>query len=225
MRPKILLLLGGLAVLALAAGILAGPHIIALIMDETHRLRATGLAGQALFAALFFAAALAGAIPGGPLGLAAGAIFGLEAGFIASAIGSMAGAIAAFGLSRSWARPAITSMLAKHNKLAQLDLALGQQDWRLVALIRVSPVMPFSLTSYALGLSRIGFPAYVAGTLASLPTLLGYVALGALGAYGAALPAGAAQKIHLALLALGGAATLGLTLYVGKLLGKVLKPA
>ncbi|HYP62925.1 MAG TPA: VTT domain-containing protein [Acidocella sp.] len=225
-RPSfLLLLLAVLGVLLLAAGVVAGPHLITLVMDETHRPRDAGPVGLALFAAMFFLAALAGVIPGGPLGLAAGAIFGLEAGFTASAIGSMAGAAAAFGLSRSWLRPSIATLLARHNKLARLDTAFGEQDWRLVALLRVSPVMPFSLTSYALGLSGIGFPAYLLGTLGSLPTLSAYVALGALGAYGANLPSGTGRAIHLGLAVLGGAASLLLILYLGRMLGRVLRPA
>ena len=225
MRPKYLLLLAGLAIASVVISLLAGPRLAAWVMAGESALRGAGFAGLAIIALLFFLAALAGIVPGGLLGLAAGAIFGLEAGFTASAIGSMAGAAAAFGLSRSWLRPSIAAMLARNNKLARLDSTFGQQDWRLVALLRVSPVMPFSLTSYALGLSGIGFPAYITGTLASLPTLSGYVALGALGAYGATLPAGAGRTIHLALIALGATATLGLTLYLGRLLGRALRPA
>ena len=57
---------------------------------------------------------------------------------------------------------------------------LAQDGWRIVCLLRVSPVMPFAATSYVLGMSAVGIQAYVLGTLASLPALLGYVYIGTL---------------------------------------------
>jgi uncharacterized membrane protein YdjX (TVP38/TMEM64 family) len=106
--------------------------------------------------------------------------------------------------------------------LARLDGAIAADGWRLVALLRVSPVMPFSLTSYALGFSGITLRDYMLGTLASLPALLGYVAIGALGGWGAGLSHGPQHGIHLALLALGTVATLGLVLHLSRLLRRAL---
>ena len=224
MPPKFLAALAALAVLSLAVSVLAGPHIASQIVAGAGALRAWGGAGLALFAGICFAAALAGIVPGALLGLAAGAIFGLAGGFAASAIGILAGAGAAFGLSRSYLRPLIAALLARSGALARLDGAVAADGWRLVALLRVSPVMPFSLTSYALGLSGIALRDYLLGTLASLPALLGYAGLGALGGYGASLPAGEGHDIHLILLVLGAAATLALTLHLGRLLGRALTP-
>ena len=239
MHPRVLLLLlAGLAVASLGLSVLAGPRIAGGAMAGAAMLRAAGLAGLAGFAAAFFIVALVGIVPGALLGLAAGAIFGLEAGFAAGAIGSLAGAAAAFGLSRSFLRPHIAAFLARHGRLARLDTQLGADGWRLVALVRVSPVMPFSLTSYALGLSRIKFSAYLLGSLASLPNLLGYAALGALGGDGlgalrgdgarlpgTAGPGTAGHDIRLALLALGAAATLALIWHMTRLLGRALEPS
>jgi uncharacterized membrane protein YdjX (TVP38/TMEM64 family) len=225
MRVRPLVLLAGLALLSLAASFLAGPRIAGAVVAGTAELRQAGIAGLAVFTAACFLFALAGLVPGALLGLAAGAIFGLVDGFTAAAIGVLAGAGAAFGLSRSYLRPLITALLARSGALARLDLVLSSDGWRLVALLRVSPVMPFSLTSYALGLSGIGFQDYLLGTLASLPALFGYAALGALGGYGARLQPGTSRDIHGALLALGAAATLALILHLSRLLGRVLKPA
>jgi uncharacterized membrane protein YdjX (TVP38/TMEM64 family) len=225
MRPKLLAFLAMTAVLSLAASLLAGHHLAALIMARAAALRDAGLAGPALFAFVFFLSVLAGIIPGGLLGLAAGAIFGLGAGFATAATGSLTGAAAAFALSRSYLRPAITALLTRYGALARLDRVLRGDGWRLVALLRVSPVIPFSLTSYALGLSCIGWRDYLLGSLASLPTLFGYAVLGALGSYGARLQGGSGHAIHLALLSLGGAATLALIWHSSRLLGRALKPA
>ena len=65
-----------------------------------------------------------------------------------------------------------------------MEQALARDGWKLVCLIRISPVMPFAVTSYALGLSSVRFRAYVLGTLASLPPLLAYVLAGRLAGLG-----------------------------------------
>ncbi len=225
MRPRLFIALAVLALVSLGVSLLAGPVLAAKVVAGTTALRQAGFAGLAAFTAICFLFALAGIVPGALLGLAAGAIFGIAQGFAAASAGILAGAGIAFGLSRSYLRPFIAAALSRYGALSRLDQAVCSDGWRLVALLRVSPVMPFSLTSYALGLSGIGLRDYLLGTLASLPALLGYVALGALGGYGASLPRGENHDIHLALLALGAAATLVLTVHLSRLLARALKPA
>ena len=225
MRPRLFILLAVLALVSLGVSVLAGPALAAKVMAGTASLRQAGLAGLALFTAICFLFALAGIVPGALLGLAAGAIFGMAQGFAAAAAGILAGAGIAFALTRSYLRPFIAAVLNRYGALSRLDHAVRAEGWRLVALLRVSPVMPFSLTSYALGLSGIGLRDYALGTLASLPALFGYVVLGTLGGYGARLHSGTDHDIRLALLALGAAATLALTVHLSRLLARALKPA
>ena len=49
------------------------------------------------------------------------------------------------------------------------DVLIAQDDLRLVFLLRILPVMPFSVPSYMLSLSSIDLRSYTIGTLASLP--------------------------------------------------------
>ena len=77
-----------------------------------------------------------------------------------------------------------------------------------MCLLRVSPIMPFSATSYLLGLSAIRLRDYAAGTLASLPALGGYVFTGTLADTGLSSWASGAGLVHWLLLAIGGLATL-----------------
>ncbi len=219
------LLLGAAAGASLLASALAGPHLAARAVAMAAALRAAGLLGWLAFAGAAALACLAGLVPGALIGMAAGAIFGLIGGFAASASGILAGALGAFALSRSRLRPWVQHRLAARGALARLDQGFAQQGWRLVALLRVSPIMPFSLTSYALGLSGLGTRDYALGTLAALPALLGYVAIGALGGGQASRMGGPAPWLHLALLGLGIAATLALTLMLGRLLHRVLATA
>jgi uncharacterized membrane protein YdjX (TVP38/TMEM64 family) len=106
-------------------------------------------------------------------------------------------------------------MLAHHSKIQSLDRMIGDDGWKVVCLLRVSPVMPFSATSYLLGLSRIGHGAYIIGTLASLPALLGYVAMGALTGAGLSAWLHGESSIRWLLLGFGGVATIALTVWMG----------
>jgi uncharacterized membrane protein YdjX (TVP38/TMEM64 family) len=92
-----------------------------------------------------------------------------------------------------------------------------------VALLRISPVMPFSITSYALGFSGISLRDYVLGSLASLPPLLGYVVVGTLAGQGLSAPSRDSGHIRLMLFALGAVATLALTVHLSRLMGRAMK--
>jgi uncharacterized membrane protein YdjX (TVP38/TMEM64 family) len=222
MRRSAVAALAAAAGLSLVASVLAGPRLAAAVVAGAAFLRGAGPEGWLIFTGAVLLAALVGIVPGALLGVAAGVIFGIAIGFGLSAAGILAGAGLAFGLSRSVLRPYIGAALRRHGVLARLDGAIAADGWRLVALLRVSPVMPFSLTSYALGFSGITLRDYMLGTLASLPALLGYVAIGALGGWGAGLSHGPQHGIHLALLALGTVATLGLVLHLSRLLRRAL---
>ncbi len=77
--------------------------------------------------------------------------------------------------------------------------------------------MPFAATSYVLGMSAVGIQAYVLGTLASLPALLGYVYIGTLADAGLSLWTTGAAPLQWAFLGFGGFATAVLTLIIGRL--------
>jgi uncharacterized membrane protein YdjX (TVP38/TMEM64 family) len=215
------LLLGGCVI----AGLLLPHGLAAAMVAATGSLRALGAAGWVIFVLAQAAVALIGILPASLLGIAAGAIYGVSLGFITSGLGIMAGALIAFALSRSAFRPLIAGFLGRRARLAALDNLVTQDRWRIVALLRVSPVMPFSLTSYALGLSGIAPRDYIIGTLASLPGLLGYVTIGALGGSTLAAPTGNGHLIRIAILILGAAATLALTIHLTRLLTRALRMA
>jgi len=162
--------------------------------------------------------AMAGIVPASLLGVAAGATYGIALGFVLSAAGTLIGGWLAFLLARSLLRDWIVARIARWPTGPRLDEAIGRDGWRLVCLLRVSPVMPFAVTSYALGLTGISLPAYLLGTLAALPALLGFVAIGALARLSLNGPSGAAGLLRVSLLLLGVGATLLLILRVGRVL-------
>jgi uncharacterized membrane protein YdjX (TVP38/TMEM64 family) len=98
---------------------------------------------------------------------------------------------------------------------------VAQEGWRLVALLRLSPLIPFNLLNYALGTTGIGLGPYVlASFLAMLPATFLFVSAGsALGSI-AGLGTKVAMPRWMLLLAIG--ATLAVTWRVGLLARRAL---
>lgn len=184
-------------------------------------LRGLGPRGAVLYAALQICVAVSGILPASLLGVAAGAIYGLVPGFLLAAGSTLAGAVLSFFLSRSLMRPAVEHLVARRPRLRNLDALIERDGWKLVCLLRVSPVMPFSATSFALGLSPIGLRDYAIGTLASLPALFGYVFIGTLADTGLSAWRTGVGPLRWGLLGLGGLATLLLILRLGNIAMKL----
>ena len=184
-------------------------------------LRGAGPTGWLILAAAQWLVAMFGILPASLIGVAAGVIYGVGLGFSLSAASTMLGALAAFAVSRSAFRPAVASLLRRRRGLEALDAALGRDGWRLVCLVRISPVMPFAPTSYALGLSAVSLRDYLIGTLAALPALLGYVTLGALAEGGLAAWHQGVGPLRWLTLAVGALATIVLTLRVGAIVRRI----
>jgi uncharacterized membrane protein YdjX (TVP38/TMEM64 family) len=212
-----LALLAGLAVAPLAAAVLAP--------DAAERLAARladlGPAGPAILLVVQALVAASGVVPASGVGIAAGALLGPVEGFCVAAVGTMAGALITFALARTVLGARALARFGGR-RLAALDGALASEGWRLVCLIRLSPVMPFAPTSLALGASAVAPRDYTLGTLASLPALFAYVALGALGRGGGHLLTGAgpAEWLRLAMLVAGAVATLFLMWRLRRILGR-----
>ena len=216
-----------LAVGLVGVGVLAGhsPDLLVARMEGgLQTVRDLGGAGRALFAVVQVLVAVSGILPASMLGVAAGVLYGLPAGFAVSGASTLAGAVLAFVLSRSVLRPAVARFLARRPRLRELDGMVAKDGLRMACLLRISPVMPFAATSYALGLSSIGLRDYVIGTLAAMPALFGYVLLGTLAGSGMAVWS-SRSPLGGWMLVLGGIATLVLTLRVGQLVARVVRPA
>ena len=181
-------------------------------------LRDMGLAGVVIFLLLQVLVAMVGVLPASLIGIAAGAVYGVVIGFGLSACGVLVGAAISFGLTRSTLRPSIVKVLEKRAGLTRFDTAFGRDGWRIVLLLRISPIMPFSITSYALGLSSVRFQDYAVGTFASLPALFLYVIIGTLGAHSIAAAENNASNVHIAIFGIGIFITALLTLKIGHMI-------
>ncbi|QEH96632.1 TVP38/TMEM64 family protein [Gluconobacter thailandicus] len=131
-----------------------------------------------IFGLLQTVVALCGVLPASIGAIVSGMVFGIRDGFILSGVATIIGALGAFYLSRAVFREQIQGLLARRRFLLMLDQMALDQGWKIVCLLRLSPVLPFAITSYALGLTTITVRDYLVGTMASLPALLGYVVMG-----------------------------------------------
>jgi uncharacterized membrane protein YdjX (TVP38/TMEM64 family) len=206
----------------LVAGLIGARFIpaslIAHIENDLGRIRDLGVVGMALFSVIQVAIALSGFVPGSLIGVLAGTIYGVGGGFPLAALSTMTAALLAFQFARSVFRPLAARFLAdRAGRLQNFDAVLAREGWRIVCLLRMSPVMPFAATSYALGASSVSLRDYLIGTLASLPALFGYVIIGALANAGLAVESGGAGVVRWLLIWGGLAATMFLTWRIGRL--------
>lgn len=208
-----------LAVLVLGVSVLSGMRFADVANSTEAVLRWTQAlrgVGWLAFSALQVVIVASGVLPASLAGMAAGAVYGVALGFGLAAASTLAGAMVTLAISRSLARDWLERFMRRRPRLQNLDRMLARDGVRMVCLLRLSPVMPFAATSYALGLSSVSVRDYVLGTCASLPALLGYVFLGRLAAAG--LATGEAGWLRWSMLGVAALATIGLTLRSGQLL-------
>lgn len=174
---------------------------------------------------LGYAAATVAFIPGSILTLAAGAIFGLAKGTLYVFLGATLGSTLAFLVARYLARGAIERRLESSPKFKAIDGAVAEEGLKIVFLLRLSPIFPYNLLNYALGLTRVSLRDYVIAALGMIPGTFLYVyygkALGSLAAVagGAEVERGAGYWV---VLAVGLLATLVVTTLVTRLAGRAL---
>ena len=140
-----------------------------------------GKLGKCLFVLVYILACIC-LIPGSPLTLGAGATFGFWNGLLLVSVGSTLGATAAFLISRYLARGFIERKINKSHKFSAMDLAITREGWKIIFLARLSPIIPFFLLNYALGLTKIRLFTYIISSWAGMiPGTLAYTYLGSLG--------------------------------------------
>jgi uncharacterized membrane protein YdjX (TVP38/TMEM64 family) len=136
-----------------------------------------GLWGPIVFI-IGYALATVAFVPGSLLTLAAGAIFGLARGTLFVFIAATIGASGAFLVARYLVRKAIERRIESRPNFAAIDRAVGREGLKIVTLLRLSPIVPFNLLNYALGLTRVRFIDYLIACLGMLPGTFLYIYYG-----------------------------------------------
>lgn len=219
---RVLVALGALALL-----LIAGRKLGAQIPAFTTWVDGLGVWGPVAFVAGYAVATVA-FVPGSLLTLAAGAIFGLGKGTALVLVAATLGACAAFLVSRYVARGLVERRLAGNERFTAIDRAIGAQGRRIVLLLRLSPIFPFNLLNYALGLTRVRFADYLVASIGMLPGTLLYVYYGKVAGDVARLAGGAAVRrgsAYYVVVALGLAATVAVTALVARTARRALQEA
>lgn len=128
---------------------------------------------------LIYVVAVVLMIPGSVITFAAGAFFGLWLGVLVASLGSTLGVALTFLIARHLVRARVEAMLARNRKLVAMDTAITRGGWKMVALLRLSPLVPFNLQNYLYGITGIGFwRATLTSWIAMLPATFLFVYLG-----------------------------------------------
>ncbi|MBL0940010.1 MAG: TVP38/TMEM64 family protein [Gemmatimonadaceae bacterium] len=141
--------------------------------------------GLGAWAPIAFIVAYIGAsvfmLPAFLLIIAAGAIFGMARGSLYVFIGASLGACTAFLLGRTILRRWVAAQIAKNDTLTVVDRVIGQEGLKLMFLLRLSGVVPFVLTNYAMGVSAVSLRDFAIALIGMAPTIVTYTMIGQAG--------------------------------------------
>ena len=165
-------------------------------------------------------------LPGSILTLGAGVLFGIVRGSIFVFLGATIGATLAFLVGRYLARGWISQKIEGNQKFKAIDKAVGKEGLKIVLLTRLSPIFPFNLLNYGLGVTGVSLKDYVLGSAGMIPGTIMYVYIGSLAGniatIGGETQPDANPVAQWAIRIIGFVATVAVTLYVTKIARKAL---
>jgi pyruvate/2-oxoglutarate dehydrogenase complex dihydrolipoamide dehydrogenase (E3) component/uncharacterized membrane protein YdjX (TVP38/TMEM64 family) len=171
-------IIGVLVLAAIVAGVLFLP-VREWFMEFESYVKSLGAVGPVVVVLVYVLCTVL-FIPGSAITVGAGTLFGLKIGFIVVVLGANLGALCSFLLARSFLREKVAAWAVGNPKFRSLDQAIGRQGLKMVLLTRLSPVFPFVLLNYFLGLTAVRPGAYVLGNLfGMLPATFLFVYIGA----------------------------------------------
>jgi uncharacterized membrane protein YdjX (TVP38/TMEM64 family) len=181
-----------------------------------------GPLGWVLYA-LVYALCCVAFVPASILTLGAGALYGLGTGTAVVLVGATLGASLSFLLAKSVLRKRIEKMTSGNAKFQALDRAIGKEGAKIVFLVRLAPVFPFTYINYAFGLTGVRtLPYVVASFFGMIPGTFAYVYLGSAAAGAASGEVDSTKKI---VQIAGAVVALIVTIFVARVATKAIKSA
>ncbi len=180
-----------------------------------------GATGAIVFMAIYILATIL-LIPGSLLTLGGGAIFGVVLGSIYVFSAAAIGATLAFWVGRYLTRDWVFKQIAAHPKFQAIDDAIGHEGFKIVILTRLSPIFPFNLLNYTLGVTQVSLKDYLLGFVGMLPGTVTYVYIGSLAGSLASLGSPSTsqpqtQMLQWTIQIIGLIATVVVTLYITRI--------
>mmetsp|Transcript_32970 Transcript_32970/g.48242 ORF Transcript_32970/g.48242 Transcript_32970/m.48242 type:complete len:364 (-) Transcript_32970:84-1175(-) len=116
-------------------------------------------------------------------GFAFGCAYGLGAGTVLGSLsvgfGAFLGGVVSFLIGRFIFQDFCKAICRKFRVMRAIDAAVLSCGLKLMILLRLSPLIPFSLLNYALGATRVTLKDYCAGFFGIIPGTFAYVFVGA----------------------------------------------
>ncbi|MEE2636323.1 MAG: VTT domain-containing protein [Acidobacteriota bacterium] len=204
--------LGALALVVLVACILNLDVFLDTIRswaDTNGRIGMVGFGAAYVFLALLF-------VPGAALTVVAGAVYGIGWGLVVVGIATSVADAAAFLLGRYVARGAVLGLMKRYPRFQLVDRVMRQGGWRIVALVRLNPALPYGASNYLFGVTSVPFVTFLAASAVfTLPGAAAYLYLGYVGVE--TLGGSTRQPVEWLLLVLGLVVTLVAIGYVATL--------
>ncbi|CAB1100456.1 unnamed protein product [Ectocarpus sp. CCAP 1310/34] len=143
-------------------------------------------AGVVVFALLFCLSTLL-FVPGLLLTIGAGVAFGRALGFgfgvlwgsVAVLLGAVVACVIAFYLGRYVLHEQAQSCAKRYRILSAVNTAIERNGVKVMILLRLSPLVPFSGFNFIAGLTKVSLRDYLLGTVGIVPGTLAFVYIGA----------------------------------------------
>ena len=172
--------------------------------------------GPVLFALLYILFAVTMA-PAFLLTVSAGALFGVWRGSALVFVSATLGAMAAYVVAHRLAGTRFIARVILDRRVAAVRLAVAGEGVWVQFLLRLSPIVPYVLLNYALGLSRVRFRDFLVACVGMIPAIVMYTYYGRVVGDVAKIAAGVAPprgREYYILLGLGLAATVAATMAI-----------
>jgi uncharacterized membrane protein YdjX (TVP38/TMEM64 family) len=135
-----------------------------------------------LYFASFYIMAEILAIPVFPLTASSGALFGVLPGTILCLLCASIAASISFIIGRTLLRDYVETIISTNPKFQSFDRIIQQGGFKLILLVRLSPIFPLAVSNYLYGASGISFVPYLLGTVIGfMPGTFAYVYAGCVG--------------------------------------------
>jgi len=147
--------------------------------DLEKYLTSMGWHAAVLFIAIYVCATIL-LLPGSALTILGGFLFGPLWGALINLTAAVVGATGSFLVARYLGADWVMSRVGVRGE--RLMRAVREGGWRVVAVLRLVPLVPFNVLNYILGLTPIGVGTYmVSSAIFMIPGTLAYTYVGSLG--------------------------------------------
>uniref|UniRef100_A0A0K6SAX4 VTT domain-containing protein n=1 Tax=Chromera velia CCMP2878 TaxID=1169474 RepID=A0A0K6SAX4_9ALVE len=153
----------------------------ALFLEQSvQRVQDMGTMGFAYFVLVYVIAEVL-CVPALPLTASAGYLFGVTEGTLTVLLAGTAACAISFLLARTILRPRLQTMFADNPRFRAVDRVVQKESFKVILILRLSPLLPFGISNYLYGLTSVEFIPYIlASVVGFIPGTLGYVYSGQL---------------------------------------------